>query len=172
MLIFQILHKILNQSIVARHVVIKKGETYLYCVDVSDQTPVQMKTQSDKMTSNLQRCFQAQMADRRKWMCFCFVLFFFKLHPFPQSSFVVLETGSRKKHYCTLFSFLCNSLISISYLINALLYYSACSAQRNSTRCAAFKAGGVCCSLEDPSRWSGVQRSVFKGYCNTREYRY
>lgn len=48
MLIFQILHKILKQSIVAHHVVIKKGETYLYCVGVSDQTPVQMKIQSDK----------------------------------------------------------------------------------------------------------------------------
>lgn len=114
---------------------------------------------------------------RHKWPieesgCVFVLYYFFKLHPFPQSSFVVLETGSRKKHYCTLFSFLCNSLISISYLINALLYYSACSAQRNSTRCAAFKAGGVCCSLEDPSRWSCVQRSVFKGYSNTREYRY
>lgn len=170
---YKSLHKILNQSIVARHVVIKKGETYLHCVDVSDQTPVQMKTQSDKMTSNLQRCFQAQMADRRKWMCFCFVFFFFKNSTLShKAAFVVLETGSRKKHYCTLFSFLCNSLISISYLINALLYYSACSAQRNSTRCAAFKAEGVCCSLEDPSRWSCVQRSVFKGYSNTREYRY
>lgn len=34
-------------------------------------------------------------------------------------------------HYCTLFSFLCNSLISIILLINALLYYSACGAQGN-----------------------------------------
>lgn len=88
----------LNQSIVARHVVIKKGETYLHCVDVSDQTPVQMKTQSDKMTSNLQRCFQAQMADRRKWMCFCF---FFKLHPFPQSSFC--RAGNRKQEETLLY---------------------------------------------------------------------
>lgn len=76
MLIFQILHKILNQSIVARHVVIKKGETYLCCVDVTDQTPVQMKTQSVKMTSNLQRCFQAQMADRKKVDVFLFCIFF------------------------------------------------------------------------------------------------
>lgn len=88
--------------------------------------------------------------------------FFFTPPLPPKGSFVGLETGSRKKHYCTLFSFLCNSLISISYLINVLLYYSASSAQRNSTRCAAFKGGGVCCSLEDPSRWSHVQSSVLK----------
>lgn len=41
------------------------------------------------------------------------------------------ELTRHEGRYCTLFSFLCNSLISISSLINVLLYYSACSALGN-----------------------------------------
>lgn len=44
-----------------------------------------------------------------------------------------------KKHYCTLFPFLRNCLITISELINVLLYYSARTAQGNIARCAAYK---------------------------------
>lgn len=47
-----------------------------------------------------------------------------------------------KKHYCTSFPFLRNGLINISELINVLLYYSACRAQGNIARCAAFKIWG------------------------------
>lgn len=56
------------------------------------------------------------------------------------------ELTRHKGHYCTSFSFLCTSLISISSLINVLLYYSACSAHGNNPEMCCISTRFQVCS--------------------------